>query len=75
MIGYVMATLHLLHTTDIISPQYQQSVFKRRRPQGEATMRDVATLDIAAGEDQQVYASQHEFARIFYATGIARWTY
>ena len=34
MIGYVMATLHLL--------QYQQSVFKRRRPQGEATMRNVA---------------------------------
>ena len=42
MIGYVMATLHLLHMTDIISPQHQQSVFKRRRPQGEATMRDVA---------------------------------
>ena len=42
MIGYVMATLHMLHITDIISPQYQQSMFKRRRPQGEATMRDVA---------------------------------
>jgi RNA:NAD 2'-phosphotransferase (TPT1/KptA family) len=42
MIGHVMATLHMLHITDIISPQYQQSMFKRRRPQGEATMRDVA---------------------------------
>ena len=42
MIGYAMATLHMLQMTDIISPQYQQSMFKRRRPQGEATMRDVA---------------------------------
>ena len=42
MIGYVLGTLHMLHITDIISPQYQQSLFKRRRPRGEATMRDVA---------------------------------
>ena len=42
MIGYVMGTLHMLHITDIISLQYQQSLFKRRRPRGEATMRDVA---------------------------------
>ena len=41
MIGYVMATLHMLHMTDIISPQYQQSLYKRKRPQGEATMRYV----------------------------------
>jgi hypothetical protein len=42
MIGYVMGTLHLLHITDIMSSQYQQGMFKRRRPQGEATMRDRA---------------------------------
>ena len=41
MIGYVMATLHMLHMTDIISPQYQQSLYKKKRPQGEATMRYV----------------------------------
>ena len=41
MIGYVMATLHMLHMTDILTPQYQQGLFKRRRPEGEATMRDV----------------------------------
>jgi len=42
MIGYVMATLHMLHMTDIITPQYQLSMFKRKRPAGEATMRDVS---------------------------------
>ena len=41
MIGYVMATLHMLHMTDILIPQYNLSLYKRRRPAGEATMRDV----------------------------------
>ena len=40
MVGYIMATLHCLHMTDILTPQYQQSLHKRRRPAGEATMRD-----------------------------------
>ena len=36
-----MATLHMLHMTDILVPQYNLSLYKRRRPAGEATMRDI----------------------------------
>ena len=42
MIGYVMATLHMLHMSDILTPQYNLSLYKRKRPEGEATMRDVS---------------------------------
>ena len=42
MVGFVMVTLHVLHMTDILTPYYQQSLYKRRRPAGEATMRDQA---------------------------------
>ena len=40
MVGYMMAMLHCLHMTDIVTPQFQQSLHKRKRPAGEATMRD-----------------------------------
>jgi hypothetical protein len=42
MIGYVMATLHMLHMTDILTPQYNLSLYKRKRPEGEATMHDIS---------------------------------
>ena len=40
MVGFIMAALHVLHMSDILTPHYQQSLYKRRRPAGEATMRD-----------------------------------
>ena len=42
MLGYFASMLHLLHITDILNGQCAQSLSKRRRPQGEATMRDRA---------------------------------
>lgn len=41
-VQYFASMLHLLHITDILNGQCAQSLSKRRRPQGEATMRDRA---------------------------------